>query len=143
MILVDANLLIYAVNRDLPDHPKSKAWLEAQLGGAELVGLPWVVLLAFLRICTNRRVFEKPLSVPSSLNYIDQWLGQPPVRPLAPGPHHWGILRELLIANGTGGNLTTDSHIAALAIEHGCAVYSADNDFKRFTGVRHVNPLMS
>ncbi|MEA3275024.1 MAG: PIN domain-containing protein [Pseudomonadota bacterium] len=81
------------------------------------------------------------MSVESALDYVDQWLDQPGVRVIAPGPHHWKILRELLVANGTGGNLTTDAHIAAMAIENGCAIYSADNDFKRFAGIRHVNPL--
>ncbi len=143
MILVDANLLIYAVNADLTDHLRSKAWLEAQLSGTDLVGLPWVTVLAFLRVCTNGRVFNNPLSVDSALSYVDEWFALPSVRAVAPGPHHWKVLRELLTTTGTGGNLTTDVHIAAMAMEHGCAVYSADNDFKRFAGVRHVNPLMS
>jgi len=143
MILVDANLLIYAVNADLPDHLRSKTWLEAQLSGTDLVGLPWVAMLAFLRVCTNGRVFNNPLSVDSAVSYVDEWLALPSVRAVAPGPHHWKFLRELLITTGTGGNLTTDTHIAAMAMEQGCAVYSADNDFKRFTGIRHVNPLVS
>ena len=143
MILVDANLLIYAVNADLPHHAASRAWLEQQLGGSQTVGLPWVVLLAFLRICTSARIFQQPLSIAQAIDYVDQWLALPSARALSPGPHHWRILRELVAANGTGGNLTTDAHIAALAIEHGCSVCSADNDFKRFTGIRHINPLAS
>lgn len=141
MILLDANILIYAVNADLPQHSAARAWLEDQLSGSQTLGLPWMVLLAFLRICTNQRVFERPLSVSEAINYVDQWLAQPPTRPIIPGANHWSILRQLIENNGTGGNLTTDAHIAALAIEHACTVYSADNDFKRFPGIRHVNPL--
>lgn len=98
-------------------------------------------MLAFLRICTSVRIFQQPLSIAQAIDYVDQWLALPTARALSPGPHHWRILRELVTANGTGGNLTTDAHIAALAIEHGCSVCSADNDFKRFTGIRHINPL--
>lgn len=81
--------------------------------------------------------------ISEAIHYLDQWSAQPTVRALGPGPHHWRILRELVAANGTGGNLTTDAQMAALAIEHGCSVCSADNDFKRFTGIRHINPLAS
>jgi len=142
MILVDANLLIYAVNSDLPHHVKARRWLEKQLSDAASVGLPWVVVLAFLRICTSARVFERPLSLDQATRIMDDWLGLPGVRLIAPGHNHWPVLRELLVATGTAGNLTTDAHIAALAIEHGAVVYSADNDFKRFPGVRHINPLV-
>jgi toxin-antitoxin system PIN domain toxin len=105
------------------------------------VGLPWVVVLAFLRLSTNIRVFEQPLSVAAATGYIDEWLSLPTVTAVAPGEAHWPILRNLLVDAGTGGNLTTDAHIAALALERGCTVCSSDQDFKRFAGVRHVNPL--
>lgn len=141
MMLVDANLLIYAVNSDLPQHAAARRWLEGQLSSAASIGLPWVVLLAFLRVCTSARVFERPLAVDQAAAIVDDWLSLPGVRAIGPGPNHWAVLRELLAATGTAGNLTTDAHIATLAIEHGAVVYSADNDFKRFTGVRHVNPL--
>ena len=141
MILVDANLLIYAVNRDLPLHDKARDWWQRTLSGTEVVGVPWVVLLAFLRLTTNRRVFERPLSVEQAVRYVDAWLAQPNCTPIPAGEGHWPVLRNLLLANGAGGNLTTDAHIAALAIERGYTVYSADNDFKRFAGIRHVNPL--
>jgi hypothetical protein len=142
MILVDANLLIYAVNSDLPHHARARCWLEEQLSDAAFVGLPWVVVLAFLRICTSARIFERPLSVEQATTIMDDWLSLPGVRLIAPGHNHWPVLRELLAATGTAGNLTTDAHIAALAIEHGAIVYSADNGFKRFSGVRHINPLV-
>lgn len=143
MILVDANLLLYAVNQDLPQHRRARRWLEATFSGGETVGLPWVVVLAFLRLATNARVFEKPLSVVGATGYIEEWLALPTVTAVPPGDAHWPILRNLLADAGTGGNLTTDAHIAALALERGCTVYSSDQDFKRFAGVRHVNPLAS
>ena len=142
MILVDANLLLYAVNQDLPQHRAARQWLEAAFSGHETVGLPWVVLLAFLRLTTNARVFERPLSVPTATGYIDEWLALPTVHPVVPGDAHWPILCNLLADAGTGGNLTTDAHIAALALERGCTVCSSDQDFKRFPGVRHVDPLL-
>lgn len=141
MILVDANLLLYAINADLPQHPQARSWWESALSGTAAVGIPWVVILVFLRLTTSRRVFEHPLTPERALGYIDEWLAQPVAEPLRPGPHHWSILRNLLDAAGTAGNLTTDAHIAALALEHGYAVYSADNDFQRFAGIKHVNPL--
>lgn len=141
MMLLDANLLLYAVNRDLPQHKKARVWLEKTLSGEQIVGVPWVVILAFLRLATNPRVFEHPLAIESATEYIDEWLAQPVVSAVVPGSNHWQILRNLLAGCGTGGNLTTDAHIAALAIEHGYAVYSTDHDFKRFAGVTHINPL--
>jgi hypothetical protein len=142
VILVDANLLIYAVNRDLPWHRQAKAWLEKAIIGAEVLGLPWVSVLAFLRLCTNPRVFPRPLSPDAAIGYVDEWLAQPPVRLVVPGPGHWAVLRNLLLQAGMSGNLTTDAHIAALALEHGCSICSADNDFQRFPGVKHINPLV-
>ena len=141
MILVDANLLIYAVDRDSPHHARARRWLEDALSGQEWIALPWIVLLAFLRITTHPAVMRKPLAAEAATDYVDQWLRQPFVRPIGPGEHHWSVLRSLLKASGTGGNLTSDAHLAALALEHGCSVCSADNDFRRFAGVRHVNPL--
>ncbi len=141
MILLDANLLLYAVNRDLPQHAQARSWFEKTLSSQDGVGLPWVVILAFLRLTTNPRVFEQPLTIAQACGYIDEWLLQPVVSTVMPGPNHWPILRNLLAASGTAGNLTTDAHIAALAIEHGYTVFSTDHDFKRFPGIRHENPL--
>ncbi len=141
MILVDANLLIYAVNKDLPQHKQARAWWEEALSGTGDVRLPWVSLMAFLRICTNPRVFESPLSPEQATGFIDEWLARPNVSMITPGSGHWAILKSLIRQAGTAGNLTTDAHIAALALEHGCTICSADNDFKRFTGVAHINPL--
>ena len=141
MILVDANLLIYAVDTDAPQHTRAKRWLEEALSGTTRVGLPWVVLLAFIRITTRDGILVRPLSPRAALDYVDAWLAQPNAEPVAPGPTHWLRLRNLLESAGTAGNLTSDAHLAALAIDHGATLYSADNDFKRFPGVDHVNPL--
>jgi len=141
VILVDANLLIYAVNQDLPQHKQARAWWERMLSGTARIGIPWVSIMAFLRICTNPRIFSPPLSPESAIAYIDEWLDQPPVQLVAPGTGHWVILRNLLLQSGMAANLTTDAHIAALALEQGYSVYSADNDFRRFPGLKHINPL--
>jgi len=141
VMLVDANLLIYAVNRDLPHHRAARSWLENTFSGSDPVGLPWVAVLAFLRLCTNPRVFASPMTVERAIAYVDEWLALPTVSMVGPGLRHWGIFRTLLAQTGTAGNLTTDAHIAALALEGGCGIYSADNDFRRFPGVQHINPL--
>ena len=143
MILVDANLLIYAIDSDAPLHRPAREWLEGAFSGTTRIGLPWIVLLAFLRITTRPRILVRPLSLGEATDYVDSWLEQPFVEPVSPGPSHWGILRSLLAASGTAGNLTSDAHIAALAIEHRAAIYSTDHDFGRFPGVEHVNPLTS
>lgn len=141
MILVDVNLLLYAVNSDLERHEAARRWWQETLSGTEPVGLPWVVVLAFVRLTTHPRVFERPLEVDQAVAYVDEWLAQPVADVVAPGANHWPILRNLLEATGSAGNLVTDAHIAALALEQGYAVYSADNDFRRFPGLKHVNPL--
>ena len=143
MILVDANLLIYAVNSDMAQHQQARHWWQSTLSGDRTVGIPWVVALAFLRITTHRRVFDHPLDHKVAVAYIDDWLAQPPVHLIGPGPNHWNLLRSMILSVGTAGNLSTDAHIAALALEHGFTVYSADYDFQRFPGLRHRNPLES
>jgi len=141
VILVDANLLIYAVDSDSPHHFRARSWLENALSGGETVGFPWMVLLAFLRVTTRASILVRPLEPVAALQYVDSWLDQPIAEAVAPGRNHWPVLQGLLQATGTGGNLTSDAHVAALAVERGAVVYSADNDFKRFPGVEHVNPL--
>ena len=141
MILLDANLLIYAVNRDLPQHRAAKTWIEKIFSGSDNVGLPWVSVLAFLRLCTNPRVFKAPLKIEEAIAYVEEWVDLPSVELVTPGQRHWEIFKNLLAQCGTAGNLVTDAHIAALALEGGYVVYSADNDFRRFPGIRHVNPL--
>lgn len=141
MILVDANLLIYAVNRSSAHHRPARRWLEDTLSGTTPVGLPWICLLAFLRITTRPGILAQALMPNDAIGFVDSWLGQPYVDVVTPGSNHWPILRNLLHTSGTSGNLTSDAHVAALAIEYGATVYSADHDFKRFPGVTHVNPL--
>lgn len=141
MILVDANLLIYAVNRDAPQHKTAREWFEQAVSGHEPVGLPWVCLLAFLRITTRPGILANPLTVDQAVGYVESWLKQPFVEAVAPGPGHWPILRQLLHATGTAGNLTSDLHLAAMAIERSAAICSADHDYRRFAGLEHINPL--
>jgi toxin-antitoxin system PIN domain toxin len=141
MILIDANVLIYAVNSDSPLHRKAKAWLEATLSGPDTVGLSWTVLLAFLRLTTRSGIFEKPLSVKTAFDVVDAWLAQPSVVTVDPTAQHLRVVRDLLLTLGTGGNLTSDAHLAALAIEHGAELCSSDSDFNRFRRLRWRNPL--
>jgi toxin-antitoxin system PIN domain toxin len=132
---------------DLPDRLRfSAARQGASVAGAVLsdpapVGLPWIVILAFVRITTRAGIMRRPLSPAEALDYVDSWLQQPCVEIIAPGEQHWPILRRLLEITGTAGNLTSDAHIATLALERGASVCSTDHDFTRFPGIRHVNPL--
>ena len=141
MILLDANLLIYAVNADAPLNRQAKVWLESALSGHEAVGFPWIVLLAFLRLTTRPGLFRRPLPVDTALDLVACWLDQPPATVVHPGPRHLPVLRELLLTLGTGGNLTADAHLAALAMEHGAELCSADTDFARIKGLKWRNPL--
>lgn len=143
MKVVDVNLLLYAVNRDSPQHGAAKEWLERTLQEDEPVALPWVVVLGFLRLGTSPRVFPRPLEPKQALEVVDRWLAHPSVLALAAGEEHWRVLRDLLSQSGTAGNLTTDAHLAALAIENGAELCSTDTDFARFPRVRWSNPLES
>jgi len=141
MILVDANLLIYAVNQDAPLNRRAKPWLESVLSGHEIVGFPWNVLLAFLRLTTRPGLFRRPLPVDAAFDLVASWLDQKSATVVDPGPRHLAVLRQLLQPLGTGGNLTSDAHLAALAIEHGAELCSSDTDFARFHGLKWRNPL--
>lgn len=143
MKVVDLNLLLYAVNRDSSHHVRARAYVEQLMSGDETIGLPWVVLLGFIRVSTNTRIFPRALTVDQALTTIDSWLAQPPVVALQPGDDHWHVLKDLLAEAGTAGNLTTDAHLAALAIENGAELVSTDADFARFRHLRRVNPLDS
>jgi hypothetical protein len=142
MKLIDLNLLLYAVNTDSAPHRQAKAWLEEVLSGDEPIAIPWVVLLGFLRIATNSRIFPNPLEVTQALEIVDGWLTQPNVQLLSPKLRHWPILRSLVHESGTAGNLTTDAHLAALAIENGAELCSTDSDFFRFPRLNWSNPLL-
>jgi len=138
--IVDVNLLLHAYNPSAPLHVQARRWLESALSGDESVGLPWVVILAFLRIATNPRAVTRPLSVERACETVDQLLGYPGVRIVQPGPEHWLQVRRLLLEVGSAGNRTTDTHLAALAIEHGATLVSYDNDFARFPHLRWEHP---
>jgi toxin-antitoxin system PIN domain toxin len=137
----DANLLIYSVNRNSTFHRAALAWLEKTLSSGESLLLPWVVILGFLRITTRAGLHDQPLSVESAFAFVQSWLNHPSVAIAHPGPEHAGILHRLLTQFGAGGNLTTDAHLAALAMEYGAELCSSDNDFARFPGLNWRNPL--
>ena len=140
MILPDANTLLYAVNTASPQHRSALEALEEAYRGPRGVGFAWVSLLAFLRLSTRRGMFEKPLSTRDSLRVVQNWLAQPEAQVIHPGELHCDILEGLLKEAGTAENLTTDAHIAALAIEHGATVLTYDRDFARFQGLRWATP---
>lgn len=139
MKLVDANVLLYAVNRSSSAHDASRRWLQDALGGNEAVGLPWVCLLAFVRISTNPRIFDSALSADEAMDGVDAWLSSPISVMVEPTPRHAGLLRSLLSRSGTAGNLTMDAHLAALALEQDAEVVTWDRDLARFD-VRVVVP---
>jgi uncharacterized protein len=141
--LPDVNLLLYAFDATAPRHDRARRWLEEQLSGTETVALTWVVLLAFVRVSTNPRVFEKPLPASDAFDIVDGWLAQPCTTIVDPTDRHLAFLQDLLEPLGTAGNLTTDAHLAALAIEHGAELCSSDADFARFPGLRWTDPLSS
>ena len=141
MKLPDLNLLIYAVDRRSVAHSRAVQWWNHLLSGSETVALSWTVLLGFVRLTTNPRVVQTPLDSSEALDFVDRWLTHPVTTVIEPTSRHARILRDLLGAVGTGGNLVSDAHLAALAIEHGAELCSADRDFGRFPGLRWVNPL--
>lgn len=141
MKIPDLNLLVYAVDRESAEHDRALAWWNGALSGSETVGLAWSVLLGFVRLTTNPRVFRSPPSPEEALDYVDRWLGVGVTTVVGPTSRHAAVLRDLLARSGTGGNLVTDAHLAALAIEHGADLSSADRDFGRFAGLSWVNPL--
>lgn len=141
MNIVDANVLIYAVNSDSPHHEKARKWFESALSGTESIGFAWTVLLAFLRVTTRRGILAKPLDTGTAIVYVDSWLSQPNVEIIGPDENHWPILRTLISSVGTAGNLTSDAHLAALALGQGATLVSTDHDFRRYAGLSILNPL--
>jgi toxin-antitoxin system PIN domain toxin len=140
MIIPDVNVLIHAVNADSPHNERIRNWLDRCLSGDTPLFFPWVVLLGFLRITTNPRIFESPLTLDEAFEYINGWLSHPAVRMISPRKGHWELMRTLLEKIGTAGNLTTDAHLAALAIQWDCVLYSTDTDFARFEGLKWKRP---
>jgi hypothetical protein len=140
--IVDINVLLYAVNRDSSHHARARSYFEELLSGEETIGLPWPVMLGFIRISTNARLFTRALTVEQAVATLDSWLAQPPVVPIQSGENHWHLLKELLLEAGSAGNLTMDAHLAALAMENGAELVSTDTDFTRFRHLRFINPLL-
>lgn len=140
MKIVDANVLIYAVNADARHHAIAKSWLDAALSGPTTIGIPWVCVLAFLRISTHPSVFEHPLTSEQAMDVVDVWLGCPNVISPEPGARHAATLRSFLSDVGVGGNLVNDAHIATLAHQSGATVVTFDSDFGRFPGVTWERP---
>ena len=141
MILVDANLLIYAHGARFPQHKRAKAWLDERLNGTAPVGLPWPSLLAFLRLVTNPRIFEHPETTAEAWKQIEEWLDCAPVWIPAPMERHRELLASILINQNITANLVPDAHLAALAMEHGLVLCSTDGDFGRFPNLRWENPI--
>ena len=141
MILPDINLIVYAYNTSSPKHGQARAWWEKLLSSSVSIHLPWVVILGFVRLMTHPAVFEHPLRPSQAFANVRAWLQCSNVILVHPGPRHLDIAEALLKRAGTAGNLTTDAHLAALAIEHQCELHSNDRDFSRFPGLRWHNPL--
>ena len=141
MIIPDVNILIHAYDSDFPRHQAAKSWWEESLNLSRPVGLPWATILGFIRIVTGRSILIKPLRAGEAVRIVQSWLEQPAVRLVVPGERHGEILFRLLEELGTAGNLTTDAHLAALAIEYQAEIASTDSDFGRFPGLRWFNPL--
>lgn len=141
MILVDANILLYATNTAASQHVQARDWLDRQLVGLARVGLPWPALLAFLRIATNTRALPRAMSMALAWRQISEWLACESAWIPQPTEHHSEVLGELLALPGVHGNLVTDAHLAALAIEHGLTLCTTDGDFARFPNLRYLNPL--
>jgi len=141
LILVDANLLVYAHVKGTTEHERAREWLDGKLNGPAPVGLPWASLLGFLRLVTNPRIFDRPTTVADAWNQVKAWLDCETAWIPEAGARHADRLGELLAVPGVRGNLVPDAHLAALAIEHGLMLCSTDGDFARFPGLRWENPL--
>jgi uncharacterized protein len=139
--LPDVNLLLYALDSTSPHHQRAKDWLDETLSGIEPVGFSWTVLLAFVRLSTRAQIFDRPLDPAEAFDIVEGWLASPNALVVHPTERHLAVLRGLVEPLGTAGNLTADAHLAALAIEHGAEICSADHDFGRFPGLRWTNPL--
>lgn len=140
MRIVDANVLLYAVDERSHHHETARDWLDESLSGEEAVGFAWIVVLAFWRMSTSPRIFSTPLTVEQAHGLIEAWLSRPNAVVVEPTSRHLGVLGGLLEGTGAAGNLVNDAHLAALAVEHGATLVSYDGDFARFAGVRWQLP---
>jgi hypothetical protein len=141
VIIPDINLLVYAYNSDAPFHADSKAWWEGCLSSRSTVGLPWAVMLGFVRIMSSNAVLTSPMSPAEAVEHLRSWLGRPQTQIVVPGPRHLEVLASITASSRASGRLTTDAHLAALAIETQSELHSTDLDFARFPGLRWRNPL--
>lgn len=141
MIVPDVNLLVFAYNAAAPRHAQARDWWQERLSGRDVVGLPWAVILGYVRLVTHRRVLASPIPATQALVHVRAWMARPHVEVVNPGARHLDIIESLVRATGSAGDLTTDIHLAALAIEHQAEVHSNDSDFSRFPGLRWSNPL--
>ena len=141
MILIDTNLLLYAYHSQSQHHEAARRWLEQVLSHPELVRVGWTSLLAFVRISTDARLPGEAFLISEAVSVVNEWLAQPNFGVLSPGERHWEILSGILAESQSRGPLVTDAHLAALAIEHGATLYTADRDFRRFAGLRVQYPL--
>ena len=143
MNLVDANLLLYAEDSLSEHHEAARSWWDEQLSGVAPVALCWPVLSAFVRIGTNARLHQRPLRLKEAIERVQSWLDQPCVRVIQPGDQHWTLFQQMLRSGNAVGNLVSDAHLAALAVEHNCVLHSTDADFSRFRGLKWRNPIAS
>ncbi|MBV9264694.1 MAG: type II toxin-antitoxin system VapC family toxin [Acidobacteriaceae bacterium] len=143
MTMIDANLLLYAYNADAPQHSRAVQWLTDLFDSDDIIGLAWTTIWAFVRICTNPRIWDNPLAMKDALGIVTRWLATPDVVIVQPGPRHWDILQQVILENSVSGPLVTDAVLAALAMEHGALLASTDQDFSRFDKLRWTNPLKS
>jgi uncharacterized protein len=141
MVVPDINLLVFAYNEAAPRHGAARTWWEGLMTGREPVGVPWAVVLGFVRLVTHPAVLEDPLPPRGAIERVRRWFTREHVLVLDPGPKHLQILETLFEATGVAAHLTTDTHLAALAIEHQCELHSNDTDFARFPGLRWHDPL--
>jgi toxin-antitoxin system PIN domain toxin len=141
VIVLDANVLLYAYDTSSEHHVKARAWIEQVFSNGIPIGLPWQTVAAFLRVVTNPRLPGKRFTPPEAAELVDQWLEQPNVRLLAPGDQHWVLLRQLMLDGQARGPLVTDAQLAALTMEYGGILQTTDRDFARFPGLRFANPL--
>ncbi len=141
MIVVDANLLIYAYDTASTQHKQARSWLEEVFSGTETIGIPWQSIAAFLRVMTNPKLHGRQYSLNEATGIIEAWMAQSSVRILAPAEEHWLQFRRMIVGGSASGALVSDGEIAALTMEYGGILHTADRDFARFPGLRWVNPL--
>ena len=141
MIILDANILIYAYDELSSFHAKARAWLETTFSGTELVGIPHSVIAAFVRITTSPKLPGQRFTIEEASQIVDHWLEQPTVRLLSPGEDHWPLLRKMFLEGQAYGALISDAQLAALTVEFGGILHTTDRDFARFPGLRWINPL--